>query len=176
MTKHIIIITVVGVIISVSIGAIFVWPKYQEFNRLQERLVQERIKLEVQSEYLQELQRVENELRERQALVGKVKSALPLGPDIPSLLEFLQETSRKKGMWLENVSWREVLSRQIQEERLKEHTLSLDLTGSYLSFRNFLFALERSARLIEVLEATLTLPLEPDELISFGVKIKVHSY
>jgi Tfp pilus assembly protein PilO len=126
---------------------------------------------------MQQLLATEIKIEEKQELVNKVNNALPLGPDIPSLLNFLQETSTETGMSLEGASWQELsLSGKKNKERFKEYSLNLQLSGSYFAFINFLYSLEKSSRLINVVESDFSIPLEENEPIPFDVLLKVYSY
>jgi len=175
--KYSIVIIAAGIIISIIIGAFLFWPKYQEFNNLQDQVVQKKIELENQNKYMQQLLAMKRNIEEKQELVGKVNSALPLGPDIPSLLNFLQEISVQTGMSLDSVSWQELLSpRGEKKDRFKEYSLDIELSGSYFAFKNFLFSLEKSSRLINVVESGFSISTEENEPTSFDIVLKVYSY
>jgi Tfp pilus assembly protein PilO len=51
----------------------------------------------------------------------------------------------------------------------------LKLSGSYPSLKNFLVALEKNSRIIEVENISFSVPKEGD-LFDFGITIKVYSY
>lgn len=175
--KYSIIIIAVGVTISIIIGAFLFWPKYQEFNGLQDELAEKNIELENQNKYMQKLLEIEGKKKEKQELVNKVNNALPIGSDIPSLLNFLQETSIRTGMGLEAVSWQELSSSNKEKKgRIKEYSISLELSGSYFAFNNFLFSLERSSRLIDVIESEFSISEEENEPIPFDIVLRVYSY
>ena len=174
--KHAVIVIAIGVVVSVIAGAVLVWPKYQEFSDLRAQLIQKRTQLENQNKYIQQVQAMEEKIKEKQELADKVNSALPIGPDIPSLLGFLQKASTETGIILETVDWQELTSAQNEQQRIKEYTLNLGLSGSYFAFKNFLFALEKSARMIDVLQTTFSVSAGPDEPIDFEITAKVRSY
>jgi len=175
--KYSIIIIAAGIIISIIIGAFLFWPKYQEFNSLQNQFSQKKDQLENQNKYMQQLLAIERKIEEKQELVNKVNSALPIGPDIPSLLNFLQGISMETGMSLEGASWQELLpSREDKKEKFKEYSLNLEVSGSYFAFINFLYSLEKSSRLINVVESRFSVPSEENEPIPFDILLKVYSY
>lgn len=174
--KYAVIIIAIGLVVSIIVGVVLLWPKYQEFSDLRTQLVQKKTQLENQNKYIQQLEAMEEKLKEKQELADKVNSALPIGPDIPSLLEFLQKASTETGVSLESADWQELSSPQTEQERIKEYSLTLNLSGSYFAFKNFLFALERSARIIEVLQTNFSISGEPNEPISFQIIMKVRSY
>ena len=95
-----------------------------------------------------------------------------------NLLNFLQEMSIETGMSLEDVAWQELLPSRKEKKngRLREYSLDLNLSGSYFSFINFLFSLEKSSRLINIVESKFSIPSEENEPISFDIILKVYSY
>ncbi|MEA3452731.1 MAG: type 4a pilus biogenesis protein PilO [Patescibacteria group bacterium] len=176
--KYSIIIIAISVTISIILGLFLLKPKYEELNDLQSQLRQKNIELENQNKYAQLLFSIERSLEEKRDLVTKINSALPADPDIPSLLNFLKEsTADQTGMSLLDVSWQEIsLSREGRKERFKEYSLRLQLSGSYVAFKNFLYVLERSSRLINVIHSEFSMPTEENEPIFFDVILKVYSY
>jgi len=175
--KYSIIIITAGVLVSIIVGVFLFWPKYQEFNSLQNQFAQKEDQLENQNRYMDQLSVIERKIDEKQELVNKVNNALPVGPDIPSLLNFLQEMSTETGMSLEGASWQEVsVSRKEDKERFEEYSLNLELSGSYFAFINFLYSLEKSSRLINVVESEFSIPSEENEPIPFDILLKVYSY
>lgn len=168
-------IIAISLIVSVIMGLLLVLPKYQEFSGLKAQINQKRKQLENQQKHAEQLNAQNLQLKQKQELVSKVDSALPFGPDIPSLLEFLERTSTETGVSIERISWQEV-SFSGQAERIKEHTLGLNFSGSYFAFKNFLSALERNARLIDVFQVSFSLPPNPEEPISFKLVMRIHSY
>jgi len=175
--KYSIIIIAAGVVISITIGAFLFWPKYQEFNNLENRLAEKNAELENQNKYMQQLLKINRRREEKQELVNKVNNALPLGSDIPSLLNFLQKVSIETGIGLESVSWQELSPlNEEKKERLKEYSINLELSGSYFAFKNFLFSLEKSSRLIDVIESEFSIPPEENQPIPYNILLRVYSY
>lgn len=172
--KYVITIIAVSLVISIIVGALLVWPKYQELSNLRTQLEQKRTQLASQNKYIQQIKAADAQLKEKEELVSKVNSALPIGPDIPSLLEFLQEASLQTGVSLEKIDWHE--ARSLEKERIKDYSLNLSFSGSYFALKNFLYALERSARLIDVFQIAFTISPEPEEPIPFKLMMKIHSY
>jgi len=170
----------ISLIISIIIGAAFLYPRYQEFTKLQNQVNQKEKELENQQNYLKLLSQINEKVQEKKDLIDKVASAIPDDPDIPSFLNFLREEAKNTGVGLEQVSWREQDSRNNQKQQTNQYIINLEVSSSYSAFRNFLSALESSARLIEVsitdfsiIEETET---ETEEPIIFSLQLKIHSY
>jgi Tfp pilus assembly protein PilO len=58
----------------------------------------------------------------------------------------------------------------------KEYRFSLELSGSYPAFKNFLAILEKSAKIIEVENISFSSPAKDDSAFSFNVAVKFYSY
>lgn len=173
--KYTIFIITISLTVSVAMGFFLLLPKYQEFTVLRTAISQRRTLLENEHKYAEQLRTEDLRLKERREIVSKLGSALPLGPDIPSLLEFLQETSQATGVSIENVRWEEV-THFVYAERVERHTLGLSFSGSYFAFKNFLSAMESSARLIDIFQVNFSASLEPEGSLSFKIVMRIHSY
>ena len=64
----------------------------------------------------------------------------------------------------------------LEKGEIKETRINFLLVGSYPDFKNFLFILEKSARLIDVENISFALPKEKEGLFNFNITIKVYSY
>ncbi|MBU3964468.1 type 4a pilus biogenesis protein PilO [Patescibacteria group bacterium] len=173
--KYAIIIVAVSILISLTLGIFLVWPQYRGFRDIQSQLNQKELQLENQNKYIQSLKVAKKEMDERSDIVSKIESALPIGSDAPSLLEFLQNASASSGISLDNISL-EKASPGDEKERVKSHFFSAELSGSYFSFKNFLFALETSSRLIEVEQTNFSVPLTEGQSALIKIRARISSY
>ncbi|PIS34822.1 MAG: hypothetical protein COT37_00610 [Parcubacteria group bacterium CG08_land_8_20_14_0_20_43_9] len=173
--RYVIIIIATSLIISLLLGVFLVWPKYRDFSEVRNQLSQKRLQLENQNKYIQSLKVADKEMAERAELVAKVNSALPIGPDAPSLLGFLQDASVSSGISLNGISWEDVSSRD-DKERIKKHFFSAELSGSYFAFKNFLFAVETSSRLINVRQMNFTAPVAEGQPALIKIRAGISSY
>jgi|AntAceMinimDraft_18_1070375.scaffolds.fasta_scaffold00382_13 Tfp pilus assembly protein PilO len=174
--KYSIIIISVALIISFVVGALLVWPEYKKMNDLQTELAKKDVQLESQHKYNQQLETTSQQLKEKQEFADKVDSILPKSLDMSSLLEFLQTTCMETGMSLEGVSWQELSSPQEKETRIKEYSVNLELSGSYFAFKNFLFSLEKSARLIDIMDIDFFLLEDEEQSMPFKITLRIYSY
>jgi len=180
--KYAIIIVSISLAISIILGAVLVLPKYQKLSHLRGQIVQNKVQLENQNKYIQQLKAIDKKMEEKQEFVSKVNSALPSGADTPSLLKFLEETAAQSGVTIKKADWQERSSAMDREQReklkgkLKEYSIGLDISGSYFAFRNFLVALEKSARLIEAPQVSFSINQESEQAPSFRMTIKIYSY
>jgi len=174
--KYSLIIISISLVISIIIGAIFLYPKYQQFSELQNQITEKEKELANQQNYLKVLGQTDEKVKERQDLIDKVMSAIPDEPDIPSFLNFLKQETINTGVGLEDVMWDKRISPGDEKKQTNEYLISVDVSGSYFAFRNFLSALENSARLIEILSTDFSLDHATEEPTEFNLKLKIHSY
>ncbi len=188
-------------IVAIIIGIFFTFPKYQEWLPLSKQITQLQSEITSQSAYFDSLKNTSDELKNYQDKVSKINSALPDNPSLSALSAFLNEKSSQNGLVLSKfVKSATVKSKDIQKEitsasaeegatetgltastegnlEIKETTIVLALTGPYFSFRNFLDDLEKSSRLIEIEEVSLSPASDKGEdIFNFNVRLKVYSY
>lgn len=166
----------ISLIAAIIIGAVFLYPKYQDYSALSKQIKQKEKDLQSQQDYLQKLAEINRKVEEKKDLIAKVDSAIPDEPDIPSFLNFLDETAENTGVSLENIEWSEMTSRQGEKQATKQYLVNMQVSGSYFSLKNFLNTLELSARLVEVLNTDFSLAEETEEPDIFDIKLKLHSY
>lgn len=161
--------------ITLVLVIVLVFPKYQDFKFLQKEISQKETELQYNKEYFLNLSNLSEELKKYSDNLSKIDFALPSGPSIPILFDFLQKTSSQNGLILKRIG--EVTTIPFKEKiTVKEYQLALSLSGSYSSFKSFLSSLEKSARLIEVESISFASPKSKEEPFSFSLKIKFHSY
>ncbi|MCX6737815.1 MAG: type 4a pilus biogenesis protein PilO [Candidatus Parcubacteria bacterium] len=173
--KYAIIIITSSIIISLVLAIFLVWPEYRAFNDVNKQLAQKILQLENQNKYIQSLKIADGQLKEKAELVEKINSALPNKVDIPSLLEFLQEASVSSGVNLNKISWENVSSEE-NKEIIKKHYFSAEITGSYFALKNFLFAVETSARLINIEQLNLATSSGKNQPMTIVIRARVNSY
>ena len=83
--------------------------------------------------------------------LAKVESAFPEDPDIavPNLFNFMIEISSENGLILKGVTG-DIKSLKLGELGLEEFPFSVSVSGSYADFKNFLSALHKNVRMINV--------------------------
>lgn len=168
--------------ISLVLGVIFFWPRYQELDNLRVQIENEKQEIQNQNEYYQELSLISKELDKHREELTKIDSALSLNPPLLSLLKYLQKIAPENGLILTGIS--SFLTKPIPERAdIKEIQGSLKLSGSYSSLKNFLKTLEKSARLIEVDSISFSASqnkegetVEISEIFNFSLSIRTKSY
>lgn len=169
------VINIVFIALALIFGIIFVLPKYQELDRLWQNIGREEEELSKRKEDLQDLRNTAEELKSYQDQLAKINFALPPDPDLPALFDFLQKAASQSGLFLKSIS-HSATQPSSEIKGLEETSISLELSGSYLSLKNFISNyLEVTSRLIET--ESIAFSSNPEEgPRDFSLTIKVYSY
>ncbi len=165
------IITILLFLGAIGLISSFVLPKYQEGQALQQKIIQARQELQVKDEYITSLYDLSSELEKHKEEMAKIDTALPSEPSLPVLFNFFQQVSAQNGLILKNITVN--VTPNSEDSEIQEIDIQLSVIGSYSSFKNFLFNLEKSARLFEVENISFSLG---EEESSFNLGLKTHSY
>jgi Tfp pilus assembly protein PilO len=152
----------------------FIFPKYQKFNSFKKEILAKEKELSSQEKYFETLKETSEELKKYETSLSKIDSALPQNPSLPELLNFIQKASSQSGLSLKEIS--PAVTSPLEKSEIKETRINFLLVGSYQDFKNFLFILEKSARLIDVENISFASPKEKEGLFNFAITIKVYSY
>jgi Tfp pilus assembly protein PilO len=169
------IINIVIIALALIFGIFFVLPKYQELDILWQKIERREEELAKRKEYFQELQNTAEELKNYPEQLAKINSALPADPDLPALFDFIQKAASQSGLFLKSIS-HSAAQPSSEIEGLKETSVSLALSGSYSSLKEFISNyLEVTSRLIET--ESISFSSDPKEgPREFNLTIKVYSY
>jgi len=145
----ILLISIIGAV------AFLLLPKNQEFKVLQEKLKAKKDELQYKEQYLLSLKEASEELEKYKDELAKVDSAIPSNPSLPVLFAFIQKATQYNGLVPKNLG--SFLVNIIPASpTIKETHLDFEVSGNYASIKDFLHALEKSARLIEVESISLS--------------------
>jgi len=159
--------------LALILGAVLVRPKYRDWRLMERRIEEARAEIEGREEYLQNLREIGEILENYQEQLAKIDLALPPDPQLPFLFHSLQEISFRAGVILKKI--KPLTTRPSPDlPGLNETEVSLAVSGLYSSFKNFLLALERSARLFRVESISFSSAGEGPK--DFHLRVKVYSY
>ena len=167
-------ISLVSCFIVAIMVALILWPRFAELKTTQKDVEGKTNELQMREEYISELNKIKAELEQYSSEVSKTVSALPADPSLPSLFNFLQESSSKSGLVLKTIN-PFLVSVSKNLPNFRETTFNIGVAGSYSAFKNFLSTLEKSARMIEVENISFSASTGK-EPFDFNLQIKVYSY
>lgn len=171
-----VLIIVISLVLSLILGVLLLWPKYQNLTNLQIQLENKKTEFKYRDEYYQDLFLLSEKLKEFEAEISNIDSALP--PDsssaILSFYNYLQRVPSESGLILKNLGSAS-LSPLDGKPGIEAISISITVSGSYPSLKNFLKTLEKSARIIKVESISFSSPTE-EEFFEFGLGLQTHSY
>jgi Tfp pilus assembly protein PilO len=178
--------------LSFVIGLVFSFPKFQQMRVAQKQLESKETELEEKKAYFKEIDILSEKLKEHPEELAIVDFALPDDFSLPFLFDFFEKIISRNGLSLTNISQssspqsssRSSRSSAIEEnleetepgDKLGEGRTNLSLAGSYSSFKNFLYSVEKSARLIEVENTYFSLSQDESTAIKFNIRVRTNSY
>jgi len=168
------IIIAICIVIVIALGVLLIWPKYQILKASLVNVEKKAAELNYLNDYFADIKKISEDFKKYEAEFLKVESALPSDPFLPSLLKFIQTKASENGLILKGFSSASVSS-FAKDGDIKEQYLSIELSGFYPAFKNFLAVLEKSERLIEIEQISFSASKEKEPII-FNLGIKVYSY
>lgn len=154
---------------------VFIWPKYQSLIIFQNGIKEKESELKAKTDYFLKVKEISAALQDYTDELAKISDAIPSEPLLPSLFDFLKKTASQTGLILKNINLGGV-SQPPESVRIKEISVDLELEGSYSALKDFLSAVQRSARLINVRDMSLEVSEKAKEPFGFTVKLKTQSY
>lgn len=146
-------------------------PQYEDLKSLKLELERTNIDLEQKKAYYSKLDEIDQELEKHKADITKINSAIPDDPSIPALFYFIQKTASENGLSLANIAGGAVS----QGQQFQDISFSASLFGSYNAFKNFLGAVYKNSRLVEITSISLSPPAKGGDF-NFAVGLKTHSF
>ncbi|KKP32966.1 MAG: hypothetical protein A2312_02405 [Candidatus Staskawiczbacteria bacterium RIFOXYB2_FULL_32_9] len=175
-------ITILILFTTVALIWFFVFPKYVEFKNLQTEVALKEAEYNAKYAYYAEILNISNELERRKESLNKIDTALPDITSLAPLVYFLQKKTSESGLIVKDLFFTKA-SAISAKDAVKEVSFSLNINGNYSALKNFLFSLEKSASLFEVINISFG---SSPNLIgganksmqnhSFLLEIKTHSY
>ncbi|HEY8109109.1 MAG TPA: type 4a pilus biogenesis protein PilO [Patescibacteria group bacterium] len=156
--KYNTIAAVVGValLVSVLVAAFLVRPAWSRLQELGKEIPVEQQKRDLAKQDLENLKAAKSFFDEKSDDVETVNSALPIEPDVPSILLILEGLAVDSGVQLDGFTPQQigVESGVAQQQNKPTGVDSLEITanfsGRYPQLITFLYGLERSLRLVDV--------------------------
>ncbi|OGZ24420.1 MAG: hypothetical protein A2896_01275 [Candidatus Nealsonbacteria bacterium RIFCSPLOWO2_01_FULL_43_32] len=168
MKMNKLIIMSVCLALALILGLTLAWPQYQALQVLRFNIQAKELELQSKQAYFSAVKETAQQLEGYGDVLAKIASALPETPSLPSLFNFLQSSASEHGLVLGEITLGSVDKGEI--------LVLAKLIGDYPAFKNFLVALENSARIIEVENITFASPVKTTDSFTFTVQIKTHSY
>jgi len=157
--KYSLAITLALVVLFLAGGYFFWWPRYNEYKTNGKILEYKGLETENKRNYLEEIEAKINILSDYQEEIIKINSAIPIYDfSEVALFSFIQKTCSENGLVLLNLGLADQqsvqdINRQVSGKKVWEITslpFDISVAGSYSSLKNFLSAVYKNSRIIEV--------------------------
>lgn len=187
INKPITIITFLIIIVIVTF--LFVVPKYQEYHDGQTKILEAEAQYSGQSIYYARISEVLAGLEGRKDVLNTIQSALPVGFSLGPVVSFLQKKSSENGVRITSIVFSQASPLLLTETsgandagQIKDVAFTLTLAGNYQGLKNFLLAMDNSARLFEMdtvsfsaVDSTALAKNKAQEYV-LKLEVKTHSY
>jgi len=186
---------IISLFLSVVLTFFFAYPKYKEFKSFQLQLSQIEAEYNAKYEYYAKVKTVYAELQEKKDNIARLENAIWSENSYGPLMYFFQQKAVENGLVARNLYLTKTAPIN-SESDIKSISFSLDLLGSYSAFKNFLLALERSARVFDVTNVSFSSSIlattgsalttisstgsasqtQSQQTFPFTIEVKTHSY
>lgn len=177
--KYIPLILVLVFILLIGGGYFLISPKFQDFRIKKIEIETRDEEFRKKEEHFLNLENTLEQLSKYEDEISKINSALPSKPLEPDLLNYFQRLSSENGLILKDINIASLLSAQgVPGEKIKKLSFSVNLTGSYASFKSFILNLYRNARLIEIKSISFSGGSKEmtQDLFDIQLELETHSY
>jgi|GEM_PF-4083886 len=152
------------------IGYFLIWPAYQQFTTVQSEIVSVQERIQTADDNVAELKKTSERLKEYESQIKILDSALPAKFYLPHLHYFFEEICPKYGLILDSMSAN--LNPLSDLSNIKEIPITLSLSGSYSSLKEFVAYLENSVRFFALQNVSLSGSDLPEEPFSLNLSLK----
>lgn len=154
--------TIILLIVTLILAFLFVVPKYQESVNLQVILNEKQAEYDGESDYYTKIFGLLKNIKDRKDSLDKMNSALPSNVSFAPLIYFLQEKVTENGLTVKLITFSDIDPSAygkvlpVDSDQIKNIVFAVDLSGSYQGLKKFLYSLEKSARLFQINNITVT--------------------
>ena len=169
----IILVSVGGVIAALLIGLFLIRPAWNSLKQLGEEIPQAQQARNLKKQDYQNLQKADKYFKDNSQTVEQVNAAVPISPQIPSILVTLEALAKQNGVFLTSFSPQQLgvqatgtsgtgaaaaggTAQGANPAGVESVEVTANFNGPYPSLLNFLYNLERSLRIVDVKTITVT--------------------
>jgi Tfp pilus assembly protein PilO len=174
MNKIIIISAILAVVL--IFGFVLLLPKYQDLQIINSNIEEKTSELQSKEGYFNSVKNASSTLAQYQEPLSKIASALPQDPSLSPVLNFFQSIASQTGLLLEKINLGGMTEPKEKTNAPVEIRAAIQLKGSYKSLKDFILAVETSARLIEIEKLSFEVSEDKETLPTAKMDIKVYSY
>ncbi len=163
-----------GVVLEIIVVLLLVMPAWRSLQQLGTEIPQAQQQKDQREQDLANLQNAKSFFEENQQSVEEVNTAVPIEPEVPSILVILESLAKQNGVFLTSFSPQQAGTQQQAQPTagaqpsagqanlqagpagVDSVEITANFRGPYSSLINFLYSLERSLRLVDVKTLTVS--------------------
>lgn len=132
---------------SFAMGALVLWPNYQEFSDLRTQVQEREERLARGEAALNRLKGIQEEVEAHQKDFEKIDKAIPQETQLPAVYDAIQDLGSSSGVVVQAIE-ASVSTLASEEQRVAGVTLKVELLGTYEGLKNFLSNARSFARIL----------------------------
>lgn len=150
------VIIAVALLLSILTLTLLVRPAWSKLQELGEQIPVEQQKRDLAKQDLENLESAKGFFEDRTEEVETANAALPIDPEVPSILLILEGLAVDSGVQLDGFTPQQlglqtgVAEQQGQPAGVDSMEITANFSGRYPQLINFLYSLERSLRIVDV--------------------------
>lgn len=169
---------------AIGIAMVFSWPEFQAFQSLSAETQQKQQELVDLGEYISHLQSISEQINQNSVELEKIDQALMTDDYMPNFFSFIQQTAQNNGIKLTSLEMGKVSTIK-ESKNVMAREVNVKISGPYGSLKNFLIALEKNARIIDLSNMALTtnygqsaggVKIVKDVVPTLELNLKIYSY
>ena len=181
MFRPIVIINICIALALIGGGFFFWWPSFQDFTALNQEVERKKIEVQQKEEYYEKLAETFNQLVQYDEQIKKIDVAFPKEPSIAALLNYLEKTSLENGLVIGNISIGSTGGMGSAKgsgsvASSGKITIPFTVSGPYSALKNFLDALYKNSRLIEVDSVRFSSSEDQKDIFDASLTISTNSF
>jgi Tfp pilus assembly protein PilO len=180
---------IIFLILTVILTFLFVVPKYQEYQELTMKILESHAQYSGESIYYARVSDVLLGLETRKEVLDKIQGSLPNSFSLGPVVDFIQQKGTENNVKITSVMFSQISPLSLDQVpyakavgEIKNSAFTASVTGSYQGLKNFLSAMDNSARLFEMdsvsfskIDSISTARNRVQEYV-LKLEVKTHSY
>ncbi len=159
--------TIIILIIALILFFFFVAPEYGKSENLQNNLGQKQAEYDGKSVYYAKVSELIASIESRTDALEKINSALSSDFSFAPIASFLQQKGVENGLTIQSIMFSQI-SPTTTNQKVKDVTFTVNVSGNYQGLKNFVSSLDTSARLFEV--NSMNFSLSSPSIVSNDIK------
>ncbi len=164
--------SILFLILSLIIIAVFIFPLFKEFINIQDEIKQTQRETEIREKYIKDINEISSDRENYTKEIDKIKKMVPDYPEISATFSYVKKEAEGSNLIVDYLS----IFKIIEDETVPFVVINFDfgIKGDYIYFKNFLNKIEEYGRIIKIERVSIKIDEEAD--YSFGITANIYYY